>query len=119
MDFAWWDPFDDDILAIMQDNVVESTGVKPIKRGGQFRHYTGHDLSGIGSRLPSGGRKGNTLTVYAGLEGGTDKGIKILFRQAQVRIFSIAYTLYLLSISDIRNYASCCKACSPRTGEAS
>ncbi|KAF9077480.1 hypothetical protein BDP27DRAFT_1311116 [Rhodocollybia butyracea] len=74
VDFVWWDPFDDDILAIMQENVVESTGVKPIKRGGQFRHYSGHDF---------GGRKGDTLTAYAGLEGGTDKGINILFRQAQ------------------------------------
>ncbi|KAF9069740.1 hypothetical protein BDP27DRAFT_1420649 [Rhodocollybia butyracea] len=83
VDFVWWDPFDNDILATMQGNVVESTGVKPIKRGGQFRHYTGHDLSGIGSRLASGGRKGDTLTAYAGLEGGTDKGIRILFRQAQ------------------------------------
>ncbi|KAF9036537.1 hypothetical protein BDP27DRAFT_1374785 [Rhodocollybia butyracea] len=63
VDFVWWDPFDNDILATMQ---------------------------------ASGGRKGDTLTAYAGLEGGTDKGIRILFRQS----------------TDIRNYASCGKACS-------
>ncbi|KAJ3831501.1 hypothetical protein F5878DRAFT_73322 [Lentinula raphanica] len=81
-DFVWWRPFDSDKLALLQDAVVDSTGVQPVTRGGQFQSFMGGKMTPIGSRTPSGGRAGDSYTSYAGLEAMTEAGLDILFKQA-------------------------------------
>ncbi|KAJ3834551.1 hypothetical protein EV361DRAFT_1004669 [Lentinula raphanica] len=81
-DFIWWNVFDEEKLAKLQDAVVESTGVSAVKRGAQFDNYSGGKMVPIGSRIGSGGRPGDTYTSYAGLEATTEKGLDILFNQA-------------------------------------
>ncbi|KAJ3766180.1 hypothetical protein FB446DRAFT_794354 [Lentinula raphanica] len=81
-DFIWWNVFDEEKLANLQDAVVESTGVSAVKRGAQFDNYSGGKMVPTGSRIGSGGRPGDTYTSYAGLEATTEKGLVILFNQA-------------------------------------
>ncbi|KAJ3832968.1 hypothetical protein F5878DRAFT_633797 [Lentinula raphanica] len=82
VDIIWWRPFDDEKLALLQDTIVESTGVQALKRGGQFRSFGGGEMIPIGARTPSGGRKGDAYTSYAGLEASTQHGLEMLFNQA-------------------------------------
>ncbi|KAJ3964130.1 hypothetical protein EV361DRAFT_967454, partial [Lentinula raphanica] len=82
IDFIWWNPFSATTLALLQDAVVESTGVSSVNRGAQFESYAGGKMIPLGSRSASGGRAGDTYTSYAGLEATSDKGLGILFRQA-------------------------------------
>ncbi|KAJ3817774.1 hypothetical protein F5880DRAFT_1511501 [Lentinula raphanica] len=82
IDFIWWNPFSATTLALIQDAVVESTGVSSVNRGAQFESYAGGKMIPLGSRSASGGRAGDTYTSYAGLEATSDKGLGILFRQA-------------------------------------
>ncbi|KAJ3755513.1 hypothetical protein EV360DRAFT_72807 [Lentinula raphanica] len=82
VDVIWWRPFDDEKLALLQDTIVESTGVQALKRGGQFRSFGGGEMIPIGARTPAGGRKGDAYTSYAGLEASTQHGLEMLFNQA-------------------------------------
>ncbi|KAJ3825786.1 hypothetical protein F5880DRAFT_1610795 [Lentinula raphanica] len=86
IDFMWWRPFDQDKLALLQDAVVDSTGVHPVTRGGQFQSFMGGKMTPIGSRNPSGGRAGDSYTSYSGLEAMTDGGLDILFKQAAISV---------------------------------
>ncbi|KAJ3831235.1 hypothetical protein F5878DRAFT_667770 [Lentinula raphanica] len=86
VDFMWWNPFDDEMLSILQDNVVESTGVQAVKRGGQFQTFSSGKMVPVGSRIPSGGRPGDSYTSYSGLEASTQNGLDILFNQAATSI---------------------------------
>ncbi|KAJ3757489.1 hypothetical protein EV360DRAFT_26931, partial [Lentinula raphanica] len=86
VDFAWWNPFDDYTLSILQDNVVESTGVQAVKRGGQFQTFSSGKMIPIGSRIPSGGRPGDSYTSYSGLDASTQSGLDILFNQAATSV---------------------------------
>ncbi|KAJ3841852.1 hypothetical protein F5878DRAFT_702347 [Lentinula raphanica] len=86
VDFMWWGPFDADKLALLQDAVVESTGVQSVSRGGQFQSFAGGKMTPIGSRSPSGGRAGDTYTSYAGLDATTEEGLNILFKQAATSV---------------------------------
>ncbi|KAJ3969036.1 hypothetical protein EV361DRAFT_951807 [Lentinula raphanica] len=81
-DFAWWGALEQDKLALLQDAVVESTGVEPVTRGRQFESYIGGEMTALGSRSPSGGRAGDGYTSYSGLEARTERGLAILFKQA-------------------------------------
>ncbi|KAJ3768050.1 hypothetical protein FB446DRAFT_818125 [Lentinula raphanica] len=81
-DFAWWGALAEDKLALLQDAVVESTGVEPVTRGRQFESYIGGEMTALGSRNPSGGRAGDGYTSYSGLEARTERGLAILFKQA-------------------------------------
>ncbi|KAJ3836340.1 hypothetical protein F5878DRAFT_643618 [Lentinula raphanica] len=83
-DFAWWGALAEDKLALLQDAVVESTGVEPVTRGRQFESYIGGEMTALGSRNPSGGRAGDGYTSYSGLEARTERGLAILFKQAAV-----------------------------------
>ncbi|KAJ3967149.1 hypothetical protein EV361DRAFT_871851 [Lentinula raphanica] len=71
-------------LAVLQDAVVESTGVSALKRGAQFESYSGGTMVPLGSRTASGGRAGDTYTSYAGLDATSEKGLDILFNQAAI-----------------------------------
>ncbi|KAJ3830817.1 hypothetical protein F5878DRAFT_151231, partial [Lentinula raphanica] len=86
IDFMWWSPFHADKLALLQDAVVESTGVQSVSRGRQFESFTGGKMTAIGSRSPSGGRAADTYTSYAGLEATTEEGLNILFKQAATSV---------------------------------
>ncbi|KAJ3968626.1 hypothetical protein EV361DRAFT_407064 [Lentinula raphanica] len=81
-DFVWFGAFEKDKLALLQDAVVESTGVEPVTRGRQFESYMGGEMTPLGSRSPSGGRAGDAYTSYSGLEASTERGLAILFKQA-------------------------------------
>ncbi|KAJ3751635.1 hypothetical protein EV360DRAFT_76056, partial [Lentinula raphanica] len=82
VDFVWWRPFDSDKLALLQDPVVDSTGVQPVTRGGQFQSFMGEKMTPIGSCTPLGGRAADSYTSYSGLEAMTEEGLDILFKQA-------------------------------------
>ncbi|KAJ3771967.1 hypothetical protein FB446DRAFT_789143 [Lentinula raphanica] len=86
IDFIWYGSLDDDMLSILQDNVVESTGVQAVKRGGQFQTFSSGKMVPVGSRLPSGGRPGDSYTSYSGLEASTQNGLDILFNQAATSV---------------------------------
>ncbi|KAJ3825957.1 hypothetical protein F5880DRAFT_1610639 [Lentinula raphanica] len=86
IDFMWWGPFDDDILHLIQDSIVATTGVSAVKRGGQFHSYSGGKMIPLGSRLPSGGRAGDSYTSYSGLEASSQIGLEILFNQAATSV---------------------------------
>ncbi|KAJ3748230.1 hypothetical protein EV360DRAFT_76276 [Lentinula raphanica] len=77
VDFMWWNPFDDEKLAILQDTIVES---------GQFRSFGGGKMIPVGARSPAGGREGDAYTSYAGLEASTQQGLEILFSQAATSV---------------------------------
>jgi hypothetical protein len=56
-----------------------------IGRGGQFQPWKNGKMSGVGSRMPSGGRKGDTYAVYPGMEIGDQiTKIKKIFKCAKV-----------------------------------
>ncbi|KAJ3745205.1 hypothetical protein EV360DRAFT_90124 [Lentinula raphanica] len=84
VDFVWFNPFNNETLAVLQDAVVESTGVSALKRGAQFESYSGGTMIPLGSRTASGGRPGDTYTSYAGLDATSEKGLDILFNQAAI-----------------------------------
>ncbi|KAJ3722194.1 hypothetical protein C8R42DRAFT_641631 [Lentinula raphanica] len=84
IDFVWFHPFNSETLAVLQDAVVESTGVSALKRGAQFESYSGGTMVPLGSRTASGGRAGDTYTSYAGLDATSEKGLDILFNQAAI-----------------------------------
>ncbi|KAJ3964310.1 hypothetical protein EV361DRAFT_956071 [Lentinula raphanica] len=86
IDFSWWGSLDDEMLSILQDNVVESTGVQSVRRGGQFQTFAGGKMVPVGSRIPSGGRPGDSYTSYSGLEASTQSGLDILFNQAATSV---------------------------------
>jgi hypothetical protein len=55
-------------------------------RGGLFQPWQTGAMHVVGSRMPSGGRKGDTYTVYPGMEIKDDvANIKKLFKYAKVR----------------------------------
>ncbi|KAJ3819327.1 hypothetical protein F5880DRAFT_1510243 [Lentinula raphanica] len=89
IDFMWWMPFAPDKLALLQDAVVESTGVHSVTRGGQFQSFMGGKMTPVGARSPSGGRAADTYTSYAGLDATTEEGLNILFKQAAVKQTSV------------------------------
>ncbi|KAJ3843301.1 hypothetical protein F5878DRAFT_638167, partial [Lentinula raphanica] len=98
-DFIWWNVFDEEKLAKLQEAVVESTGVSAVKRGAQFDNYSGGKMVPIGSRIGSGGRPGDTYTSYAGLEATTEKGLDILFNQAAWLVMSIQLLLGMTGVN--------------------
>ncbi|KAJ3752741.1 hypothetical protein EV360DRAFT_88447 [Lentinula raphanica] len=86
IDFIWFGAFDNEMLSILQDNVVESTGVQAVKHGGQFQTFTSGKMVPVGSRIPSGGRPGDSYTSYSGLEASSQNGLDILFNQAATSV---------------------------------
>ncbi|KAJ3751605.1 hypothetical protein EV360DRAFT_89564 [Lentinula raphanica] len=92
VDIIWWRPFDAEKLALLQDTIVESTGVQALKRGAQFRSFGGGKMIPIGARTPSGGREGDAYTTYAGLEAHSQQGLEILFNQAATSAMMLAAT---------------------------
>ncbi|KAJ3709773.1 hypothetical protein C8R42DRAFT_729838 [Lentinula raphanica] len=109
-DFIWWKPFDNDILAALQDAVVQSTGVGALKRGAQFDSYSGGKMVPLGSRTASGGRAGDTYTSYAGLDATTEKGLDILFNQAAIADIMRAAAVHAHS-SLVDKLEDCCNEC--------
>ncbi|KAJ3763721.1 hypothetical protein EV360DRAFT_66007 [Lentinula raphanica] len=89
IDIVWWRPFDDEKLALLQDTIVESTGVQALKRGDQFRSFGGGKMIPVGARSPAGGREGDAYTSYAGLEASTQHGLEILFNQAATSVIML------------------------------
>ncbi|KAJ3899498.1 hypothetical protein F5879DRAFT_1060454 [Lentinula edodes] len=84
VNFAWYGAFPPDLLSFLQQITVQTTGVKPLRRGGQFQAYHTGNMTPIGSRLASGGRELDTYAPYAGLDSEAIQGIHILFDQATV-----------------------------------
>ncbi|KAJ3743300.1 hypothetical protein EV360DRAFT_76658, partial [Lentinula raphanica] len=110
IDFAWWRPLTSNLLSIVQDNVVESTGVQPVKRGAQFQSFAGGKMVPLGSRLPSGGRPGNAYTSYSGLDASSVSGLNILFNQAasSVILHSFAKHVHPDLAKDLRRVSTDC-----------
>jgi hypothetical protein len=66
-----------------------------IDRGGQFQPWKNGEMLGIGSRMPSGGRKGDTYTVYRGMAIRDDiEMVRKLFKYAKVRSQYITIMIY-------------------------
>ncbi|KAJ3888768.1 hypothetical protein GG344DRAFT_79460 [Lentinula edodes] len=84
VNFAWYGVFPPHLISFLQQIAVQTTGVKPLRRGGQFQTYHTGNMTPIGSRLASGGRELDTYAPYAGLDTKTNQGIHILFDQATV-----------------------------------
>ncbi|KAJ3766982.1 hypothetical protein FB446DRAFT_793623 [Lentinula raphanica] len=110
VDIIWWRPFDDEKLALLQDTIVESTGVQALKRGGQFRSFGGGKMIPIGARTPAGGRKGDAYTSYAGLEASTQRGLEMLFNQAATSAITVgaAKIVYPKLAIDLRDLSIEC-----------
>ncbi|KAJ3826637.1 hypothetical protein F5880DRAFT_1504509 [Lentinula raphanica] len=110
VDFAWWRPLTSNLLSIVQDNVVESTGVQPVKRGAQFQSFAGGKMVPLGSRLPSGGRPGDAYTSYSGLDASSVSGLDILFNQAatSVILHSFAKHVHPDLARDLRKVSTDC-----------
>ncbi|KAJ3902460.1 hypothetical protein F5879DRAFT_991003 [Lentinula edodes] len=66
--FAWYGAFSQSALKFLQKVAVSTTGVKPLKRGGQFQGYHTGNMTPIGSRLASGGRELDSYGPYSGLD---------------------------------------------------
>ncbi|KAJ3898662.1 hypothetical protein F5879DRAFT_994561 [Lentinula edodes] len=84
VNFAWYGVFPPELITFLQRIAVQTTGVKPLRRGGQFQAYHTGTMTPIGSRLASGGRELDTYAPYAGLDSESIQGIHILFDQATV-----------------------------------
>ncbi|KAH7870244.1 uncharacterized protein C8R40DRAFT_1057613, partial [Lentinula edodes] len=80
--FAWYGAFSQSALKFLQKVAVSTTGVKPLKRGGQFQGYHTGNMTPIGSRLASGGRELDSYGPYSGLDSSSIQGINMLFDQA-------------------------------------
>jgi hypothetical protein len=59
---------------------------KAIKRGSQFRRFEWGKMHPVGSRMPAGGKPGDTYTGYAGMEVTDISHIRLLFAHAAVCI---------------------------------
>jgi hypothetical protein len=80
--------FTDDELAMLQHKRNEFPRAAAVGRGGQFQPWKNGEMVGIGSRMPSGGRPGDTYTVYQGMEIVDDVNhIKKVFQHAKVSTF--------------------------------
>ncbi|KAJ3754252.1 hypothetical protein EV360DRAFT_87009 [Lentinula raphanica] len=110
IDFVWWFPFDEEKIAILQNAVIASSAVAPVKRGNQFHSYGGGRMTALGSRAASGGRAGDAYTSYAGLEGRTPTGLQFLFQQAASAaiIQATAFHAHPSLWSDMKRVASEC-----------
>jgi hypothetical protein len=61
-----------------------------IGRGRKFQPWRFGTMQAVGSRMPSGGRPGDTYTVYPGMEINDDVGqVRKLFKVAKVGVISI------------------------------
>ena len=57
---------EDELLSLRKDRkTFMKTG--DLGRGGQFQTWMKGSMKGVGSRMPSGGRAGDTYTVYPGM----------------------------------------------------
>jgi len=80
--------FTDDELVMLQHNRNELPRAAAVGRGGQFQAWKNGEMLGFGSRMPSGGRPGDTYTVYQGMEIMDDVNhIKKLFQHAKASTF--------------------------------
>ncbi|KAJ3723901.1 hypothetical protein C8R42DRAFT_719787 [Lentinula raphanica] len=105
IDVVWWGALDQEMLAILQDNIVASTGVQAVKRGDQFRTFGAGKMVPLGSQMPSGGRAGDAYTSYSGMDGSTANGLEILFNQAatSVILHSMAKLVHKTLAKDMRD----------------
>ena len=60
-----------------------STGVQPVNRGGKFAYWSSGQMVPFGARQPSGGRRADYYSFYAGIEAESYEGIMTLFEQAE------------------------------------
>jgi hypothetical protein len=80
--------FTHDELVMLQHNRNEFPRATAVGRGGQFQPWKNGEMVGVGSRMPSGGRPGDTYTVYQGMEIVDDVNhIKKVFEHAKVSTF--------------------------------
>ncbi|KAJ8076529.1 hypothetical protein PM082_000952 [Marasmius tenuissimus] len=66
----------------MVNNSRKASLTKAVRRGSQFAHWTTGIMFPWGKRVPSGGRRGDTYTYYAGIESNNFDGVKAMFRTA-------------------------------------
>jgi hypothetical protein len=73
-------------LGCLQKRRNEFLTAAAVGRGAQFQPWRNGEMQGVGSRMPTGGRKGDTYTVYPGMEIGDEiVQIKKQFKYAKVR----------------------------------
>ncbi|KAJ3765438.1 hypothetical protein FB446DRAFT_709464 [Lentinula raphanica] len=87
------------------------TGVQPIHRGGKFAYWSSGQMIPFGARQPSGGRRADHYTFYAGIEANTHEGIKILFEQAQISAIMIrtAKAIHPALVTEIQENSKDCE----------
>jgi hypothetical protein len=78
-------PFTEEELCLLEQNRNRFPTAAAIGRGGLFQPWRRGTMQGMGSRMPNGGRPGDTYTVYPGMEirENVDQ-VRKLFRLAKV-----------------------------------
>ncbi|KAJ3816348.1 hypothetical protein F5880DRAFT_1619439 [Lentinula raphanica] len=113
-DFVWYNAFSEGLDGDFAQLVKYSkscTGVQPIHRGGKFAYWSSGQMIPFGARQPSGGRRADYYTFYAGIEANTHKGIKILFEQAQISAIMIrtAKAIHPALVTEIQENSKDCE----------
>ncbi|KAF9026085.1 hypothetical protein BDP27DRAFT_1376340 [Rhodocollybia butyracea] len=83
-DFVWYNAFPDSTFVEMLQYSQSALGVQPVHRGSRFSFWTSGQMIPFGARQPSGGRRADHYTSYAGITAETYEGIIILFEQAKL-----------------------------------
>jgi hypothetical protein len=87
--------FSEEELQSLWENRSSFPSGSGIDRGGQFKPWKNGAMLGFGSRMPSGGRKGDTYTMYRGMAIRDDiEVVRKLFKYAKVRSLYIIIRIY-------------------------
>jgi hypothetical protein len=82
--------FTNDELQALKKDRSHFPKAAEVGRGGQFQPWRNGAMQGVGSRMPSGGRAGDTYTVYPSMQSRGDdiERVRKIFKYAKVRSFS-------------------------------
>jgi len=76
--------FNEEELTTLSNDKRKFPHAAAISRGGQFQPWSNGTMQAVGSRMPSGGRPGDTYTIYPGMEIRNEiDRIKRLFKHAK------------------------------------
>jgi hypothetical protein len=85
IDIMVYNAFRPDHLARMLDHSKQLPRNRPIRRGKQFKKYSGGWMAGYGSRQPAGGAAADTYRAYSSMSADSVQDIDLLFNHAEVR----------------------------------
>ncbi|KAJ3772688.1 hypothetical protein FB446DRAFT_788477 [Lentinula raphanica] len=109
--FAWYNAFTESVHQQLVQYSERSTGVQPVNRGGKFAYWSSGQMVPFGARQPSGGRRADYYSFYAGIEAESYEGIMTLFEQAEISatMLRTAQAAHPALVAEIREKSKECE----------